>query len=241
MLRLSGLTSPGKFSDIGFSVRSGEVVGLAGLVGAGRTEIAEAVFGLDRAAQGDVYVSGKLATKRTPAAMMRLGVGLVPEDRKRNGLVLMMNARENISLPTLPDLATASFVNGAAERALAKRYFELMRVKAPSTDSVAEGLSGGNQQKLVMAKWLAANCDILILDEPTRGVDVGTKSEIQALIRQLAADGKAVLVISSELPELLAVSSRILAVRNGRIAGEMPAAGATEEALMSLMTGVSAA
>lgn len=241
MLRLADLTSPGKFEGVGFSIRSGEVVGLAGLVGAGRSEIAEAVFGLDRRARGSVFVGGKPAAHRTPARMMRMGVGLVPEDRKRNGLVLMMNARENISLPTLPDMASLGLVRRREERSLAQRYFELMRVKAPTTDAVAEGLSGGNQQKLVMAKWLAANCDVLILDEPTRGVDVGTKSEIQALIRQLAADGKAVLVISSELPELLAVSTRILAVRNGRIAGELAAAEATEEGLMGLMTGVSAA
>jgi ABC-type sugar transport system ATPase subunit len=237
-LRVEGLSSPGKFQNVSFSVRAGEVVGLAGLVGAGRTEIAEAVFGLDKRARGGVFIAGKPAVARSPIRMMRMGVGLVPEDRKRQGLVLMMNARENISLPTLPDLATLGFVHRRSERALAKRYFGLMRVKAPSTESVAAGLSGGNQQKLVMAKWLAANCDVLFLDEPTRGVDVGTKSEIHGLIRQLAADGKAVVVISSELPELLAVSTRILAVRNGEISGEIPGSEATEESLMRLMTGV---
>lgn len=241
LLKVAHLSSPGKFEDVNFAVRSGEIVGLAGLVGAGRTEIAEALFGLDSLATGEVELMGKPCARRNPAMAMKAGLGLVPEDRKRLGLVLGMNARENISLPVLKQLARIGFVEGKKERELARRFFDRLRVKAPSLDSATIGLSGGNQQKLVIAKWLAANCDVLILDEPTRGVDVGAKAEIHMLIRQLAAEGKAVLVITSELPELLVLATRILAVRNGRISGELPAKGATEEAVMRLMTGVDAA
>lgn len=240
LLKVAHLSSPGKFEDVNFAVRSGEIVGLAGLVGAGRTEIAEALFGLDSLATGEVELKGKPCARRNPAMAMKAGLGLVPEDRKRQGLVLGMNARENISLPVLKQLARIGFVEGKKERELARRFFDRLRVKAPSLDSATIGLSGGNQQKLVIAKWLAANCDVLILDEPTRGVDVGAKAEIHMLIRQLAAEGKAVLVITSELPELLVLATRILAVRNGRISGELPAKGATEEAVMRLMTGVDA-
>jgi ABC-type sugar transport system ATPase subunit len=239
-LKVEGLSSPGRFRDVSFSVRAGEIVGMAGLVGAGRTEIAEAIFGLDPNARGDVFIAGARLGQRAPAMVMKNGLGLVPEDRKRQGLVLGMNARENISLPTLRDLSRLGWVLSGRERALAERYFRQMQVKAPTTEALAMGLSGGNQQKLVMAKWLAADCDVLILDEPTRGVDVGAKAEIHRLIRDLAADGRAVLAISSELPELLTISTRILVIRNGRIAGELEARGATEEAVMRLMTGVEA-
>lgn len=241
LLKVSHLSSPGKFEDISFSVRAGEIVGLAGLVGAGRTEIAEALFGLDSLATGVVELNGAPSAHKNPAMAMKAGLGLVPEDRKRQGLVLGMNARENISLPVLKQLAKLGFVEGKKERELARRFFDRLRVKAPSLDSPTLGLSGGNQQKLVIAKWLAANCDVLILDEPTRGVDVGAKAEIHSLIRQLASEGKAVLVITSELPELLILATRILAIRNGRISGELPAQGATEESVMRLMTGVVAA
>ncbi len=241
LLRVQGLGSPPRFADVSFEVRAGEVVGFAGLVGAGRSEVAQAIFGLDPKATGRVWVGGTEAARRSPASMMRLGLGLVPEDRKRQGLVLGMTARENISLPSLPRLSRAGFVDRERELELARRFFDAMAVKAPHVDAPSAGLSGGNQQKLVMAKWLAADCRVLILDEPTRGVDVGTKSEIHHMIRRLAAEGRAVVVISSELPELLTVSDRILAMRNGRIAGELPADAATEEALLRLMTGVEAA
>jgi ABC-type sugar transport system ATPase subunit len=151
-----------------------------------------------------------------------------------------MNARENISLPTLDELAHMGWVQSAKERQLAGQYFEVLRVKAPSIESGTLGLSGGNQQKLVIAKWLAANCDVLVLDEPTRGVDVGAKAEIHELIRGLALQGKAVIVVSSELPELLALSTRILVLRNGAIEGELSRDAANEESVMRLMTGVGA-
>jgi len=237
-LEVRNLDSPGRFEDVTFTVRRGEIVGFAGLVGSGRTEIVETVFGLDSQGSGQVRVGGRLLIRRSPAASMRAGLGMIPEDRKRNGLVLSMNARENISLPTLNELARLGWIASARERRMAEEYFRALRVKAPSIESGVEGLSGGNQQKVVIAKWLAANCEVLILDEPTRGVDVGAKAEIHELIRGLARGGKAIVVISSDLPELLALSTRFVVVRLGRLVGELPGEGADEEALMRLMTGV---
>lgn len=237
-LEVENLTSPGKFRNVSFKVRQGEIVGFAGLVGSGRSEIAGALFGLDREARGTIRLKGEHIVPKNPVQMMRLGLGLVPEDRKRQGLVLGMNSRENITLPTLPEDAFLGWVNGRKERKVAETYFKLLRVKAPTTEAETLGLSGGNQQKLVLAKWLAAHCDVLILDEPTRGVDVGAKAEIHDLIRDLAREGKAVLVISSELPEVLGISSRILVVKDGELVGEVDAGAATEESVLRLMTGV---
>ncbi|MEZ0326985.1 MAG: sugar ABC transporter ATP-binding protein [Fimbriimonas sp.] len=237
VLSVQGLSSLGKFQDVSFSLRGGEILALAGLVGAGRTEVAEALFGLDGHSTGTVKVHGKTISAKSPKQAMALGMGLVPEDRKRHGLVLSMTAKENVSLPTLGRLSTAGWVKTGSERALAQRFFEKMRVKAPTIDASTIGLSGGNQQKLVLAKWMAADTDLLIVDEPTRGVDVGAKAEIHNLVRQLAAEGKAVLLISSDLPELLALATRILVMREGRIVGELPA-GATEEAVMRVMAGI---
>ncbi len=240
LIQVENLSSPGKFENVSFEVKAGEIVGLAGLVGSGRTEIAEALFGIDRNAYGTVKLKGKKVKPENPSQMMKEGLGLVPEDRKRLGLVLTMNSRENITLPTLSDTATLSFVRSNDERAVAAKYFELLNVKAPTTEAGTLGLSGGNQQKLVLAKWLAANCDILVLDEPTRGVDVGAKAEIYELMRSLAKAGRAILMISSELQEVITLSNRILAIRAGKVAGEVPANLATEEDLLRLMTGVAA-
>jgi ABC-type sugar transport system ATPase subunit len=240
LLRVENLSSPGKFKNISFQLRAGEVLGFAGLVGAGRTEIAEALFGLDRLATGRVYVNGKPMPLRHPSVAMRHHVGMVPEDRKRHGLVLMMNARENTSLPTLERFANLGWVHSAAERRVAQKYFDLLRVRAPSTESVVAGLSGGNQQKVVLGKWLAADCRVLIVDEPTRGVDVGAKAEIHGLIDELANKGNGVLLISSELPEVINLSTRILVLRNGHIAGEVSRAQASQEMLLRLMAGISA-
>ena len=240
VLRVENLSSPGKFESISFQLRAGEVLGFAGLVGAGRTEIAEALFGLDRLATGQVYVNGKPMPLRHPSVAMRRHVGMVPEDRKRHGLVLMMNGRENTSLPTLERFAGLGWVRPAAERRVAQKYFELLHVKAPSIESVAAGLSGGNQQKVVLGKWLAADCRVLIVDEPTRGVDVGAKAEIHGLIDELANNGNGVLLISSELPEVINLSTRILVLRNGHIVGEVSRTNASQETLMRLMAGLCA-
>ncbi len=241
LVRVEGFSSPGRFADVSFTVRAGEVVGLAGLVGAGRSELAQALFGLDGAASGRMWIAGAPARPSSPADAMRLGLALVPEDRKRQGLVLSMSALSNTTLPTLRALSRLTFVRRAAERAVGRAFFERLRVQAPSLDAVAAGLSGGNQQKLVLAKWLAARCRVLILDEPTRGVDVGAKAEIHALIDELAAGGAGVLLISSELPEVLHLSTRILVLRDGRLAGELPRAAATQGAVMRLMAGSPAA
>jgi ribose transport system ATP-binding protein len=239
-LRVTGLTSPVGFDDISFGVRSGEVVGMAGLVGAGRSEVARAIFGLDRRVTGRIVLNGQTVTIRSPRQAMRMGIGLVPEDRKRQGLVLSMSSLANMTLAILPSLARATLVRRQAERVVGQQYFDRLRVRAASMLTPAAGLSGGNQQKLVLAKWLAAHCEVLILDEPTRGVDVGAKAEIHTLIGELAAQGVAVLLISSELPELLHLASRILVLREGRIVGELARGEATQDALMRLMAGVAA-
>jgi ABC-type sugar transport system ATPase subunit len=239
-LRVEGLSSPAGFRDISFSVRSGEIVGMAGLVGAGRSETASAIFGLDPRATGQIFVDGRPVQIRSPREAMQLGIGLVPEDRKRQGLVLSMSSLSNVTMAILPSLATLSFVKSKAERALGQTFFDRLRVRASSLDAAAAGLSGGNQQKLVLAKWLAAQCSVLILDEPTRGVDVGAKAQIHALIGELAAQGVAVLLISSELPELLHLATRMLVLRDGRLVGELPREDATQDALMRLMAGVAA-
>ena len=238
LLRVENLTSPGRFDNLSFTLRAGEVLGLAGLVGAGRTEIAEALFGLDPFLSGRVCINGQTTIIRHPSTAMSCRIGMVPEDRKRHGLVLMMNARENTSLPTLGRLARFGWVRSSSERQVAQRYFELLRVKAPSTETLVAGLSGGNQQKVVLGKWLAADCRVLIVDEPTRGVDVGAKAEIHGLIDDLANKGNGVLLISSELPEVINLSTRILVLRAGKIVGEVARGRATQETLMRLMAGM---
>jgi ABC-type sugar transport system ATPase subunit len=240
VLRVQGLSSPAGFRDVSFALRAGEVLGFAGLVGAGRTEVARALFGLDPEATGRIWVHGKEATIRNPEDAMRYGVGMVPEDRKRQGLVLPMTALANTTMVVLRELARVTFIRHSSERALARTYFERLRVRAPGVDAIIAGLSGGNQQKIVLAKWLAAHSRILILDEPTRGVDVGAKAEIHALIDELAASGNAVILISSELPEVLNLSTRILVLREGRIAGELTREKATQYAVMRLMAGIAA-
>lgn len=237
LLRVEGLCSPGRFDDVSFSVHAGEVVGIAGLVGAGRSEIAQALFGLDTAASGAIYVGNKRVSIRTARDAMQHGIGFVPEDRKQQGLVLGMRARENATLPILERFRRGGLVDGALERTAATREFQRLQMRA-TPDVITGTLSGGNQQKIVLSKWLAADGNILILDEPTRGVDVGTKAELHALISQRAADGAAVLVISSELPELLNVSSRILVLRGGRMRGEVTRADATQEVLLRMMAGL---
>ena len=239
-LRVEGLTLPGVFEHVSFTVRAGEVLGLAGLVGAGRSEVAAALFGLAPGAarpRGTIHVNGKPVTIRRPQDAIAHGIGFVPEDRKRQGLVLSMRTRENVSLPTLSRLARLGWVDRGAERRTVGTYFDRLAVKATQeTETVA--LSGGNQQKLVLAKWLAAGGDILVLDEPTAGVDVGAKAEIHAWVDRLAAEGKAVLLISSELPELLNLSTRIVVLRAGRIVGELPREAATQDAVLRLMAGL---
>src|SRR5262245_2965564 len=240
LLRVENLSSHGKFSGVNFTVRAGEILGFAGLVGAGRSEIAGAIFGLDSAATGKVFVRGKELPLGNVTAALRAGIGLLPEDRKRLGLVLSMNCRENTSLAVLRRLSVGGFVRRRQERSLVQRYVDRLRVKTPSLDSPTAGLSGGNQQKIALAKWLARECAILIVDEPTRGVDVGAKAEIHHLLDELACQGLALLVISSELPEVMNLSRRILVMRQGKIAGQLSRADFSQPALLRLMAGIEA-
>ena len=236
-LRVDGLTSPGRFRDVSFAVHAGEVVGLAGLVGAGRSEIARAIFGLDPLATGQLRVHGRPVSIRHPRDAMGHGIGFVPEDRKRQGLVLGMRARENATLPSLSRFARAGWVSRHAERTAVRASFARVSLHA-GTEAAVASLSGGNQQKVVLSKWLTVASDLLILDEPTRGVDVSAKAELHAWIDQRAAEGAAVLLISSDLPELLTLSSRILVLRDGRLRGEMSREDATQDSLLRLMAGL---
>ena len=240
MLRVENWSSPGKFEDVRFTLHEGEILGLGGLVGAGRSEVAQAIFGLDPLRSGRLFVRGKEVVIESPQDALGAGIGFLPEDRKRQGLVLTMNCRENSSLAALPELSTAGFVRVGEERALARLYADKLRVKTPSMDAAISGLSGGNQQKIALAKWLARQCRILIVDEPTRGVDVGAKSEIHQLLDQLACEGTAILLISSELPELMNLSRRIVVLREGAQVGELSRAEFSQPALMRLMAGLQA-
>jgi len=240
-LAVSRLSNPPRFADVSFSIRAGEIVGLAGIIGAGRSEMAQAILGLDPEATGTVMVRGRPLAPDSIEAALAAGIGLVPEDRKRQGLVLGLNCRENTSLAALPLLTSAGWVRRAEERALAKKYADRLRVKAPTIETGVGTLSGGNQQKIALAKWLARDCSVLIVDEPTRGIDVGAKAEIYQLLDELACEGKAILVISSELPELIGLCRRILVMRQGRLAGEVSKEEFSEERLMGIMAGVAAA
>lgn len=238
VLRADGLTSRGKFKDVSLALHAGEVVGLAGLQGAGRSEVACALFGLEHVESGSISIRGKRVVFAKASQAIRRGIGLVPEDRKRQGLVLSETALHNASLPTLHRFSRLSWIARGRERSEARALFDRLRLRSSSLDAVVAGLSGGNQQKVVLAKWLAARPSILILDEPTRGVDVGAKAEIHALIGELARNGTAILVISSELPEVLTLSDRILVLREGRLVGELARAEASQERLLRLMAGL---
>jgi ABC-type sugar transport system ATPase subunit len=237
-LRVKSLSSPGKFENISFHIRAGEIVGMAGLVGSGRSEVAQAVFGLDSRARGEIEVEGQRLKGGSAGEAMKNGIGLVPEDRKRQGLVLSMSCRRNFSLVILDRLRRWGLLNHRQEAREADILFARLRVKTPSLETPVASLSGGNQQKVVMAKWLARQLKVLIVDEPTRGVDVGAKAALHELIDELAKQGLAVLLISSELPEVLGLSTRILVLREGRITGEVSRAEANQELLMRLMAGV---
>jgi ABC-type sugar transport system ATPase subunit len=232
---VENFSSPGKFSHVRFNLRAGEVLGVAGLVGAGRSEVAMGLFGLDSNATGEIYVDGKFVSIRRPQDAMAAGLGFVSEDRKGQGLVPGMECGENITLPSLKRLSRGGVIQKGRERSVVSHFFQKLHVKAASPKATAQSLSGGNQQKLVLAKWLARECRILILDEPTRGVDVGAKAEIHRLIDALAAAGNAILMISSELPEILNLSTRVMVMRAGRVTGLLNRAEATEERVMQLM------
>lgn len=236
-LTIKGLSRKGILHDISFTVHKGEVLGIAGLVGAGRTELARAIFGADPIDSGEIWLNGTRVDIRSPRDAIQLGIGLVTEDRKELGLILGMVVRENISLANLDSLTRFGFVNRREERKAALKFVEDLMIKTPSIEQQVQNLSGGTQQKVVLAKWLFTRSKVLIFDEPTRGIDVGSKVEIYQLMNQLAANGTAIIMISSELPEILGMSDRIIVMHEGRIAGELSREEATQEKIMHLATG----
>jgi ABC-type sugar transport system ATPase subunit len=258
-LRVESLSSPHKFHDVSFSLRAGEVLGVAGLVGAGRSEVAMALFGLDPDARGRIFVDGRRVRIRCPGDAIAWGLGLVGEDRKQQGIVPEMSCGENLTLAMLDCPGRRGFfgrlvrcpacprrteclrlwdvIRLGDERHVVSRFFGRLRVKAASQEAPMATLSGGNQQKLILARWLARRTQVLLLDEPTRGLDVAAKAEIHRLIAELAGAGQAVLMISSELPEVLALSHRVLVMRQGRVAGIMSRSEATPQRVMQFMAG----
>jgi ribose transport system ATP-binding protein len=236
VLEVRGLTRVGVFDDVSFTVRGGEIVGIGGLVGAGRTEVVRAIFGADPVDAGEIRLEGRAIRPRSPREAIRLGIGLVPEDRKGLGLILGMCVRENVSLANLDALTRAGFIRRRREREVAEEYIASLSIRTPSTEQETRLLSGGNQQKVVLARWLFTRSKLLIFDEPTRGVDVGAKTEIYELMNRLAERGVGLIMVSSELPELLGMSDRILVMRQGRLAGELSRAEATGERVMELAT-----
>ncbi|MGB8170830.1 MAG: sugar ABC transporter ATP-binding protein [Chthoniobacteraceae bacterium] len=235
VLNVIGLRRLPMVKDVSFKLRRGEIVALTGLIGSGRTETARMIFGADRPDAGEIRRGRQLMVVRSPAEAIKAGIAYLPEDRKLQGLVLDHSVRENFSLPNLDTLSIAGFMKRDRESRQFRRYAEVLRIKVPHEEERARNLSGGNQQKVVLAKWLARSCDILIFDEPTRGIDVGAKFEIYQFMNTLVAKGKAVLMISSELPEVLGMADRILVMHGGRITGEITnVADATQEQIMEL-------
>ena len=236
ILRVEGLTRRGVFEDISFTARAGEVVGLAGLVGAGRTEVVRAIFGADPVDAGRILIDGQEVSIRSPRDAIDHGIALLTEDRKGQGLILIFDVRENISLPVLDRLSRGQLTNEGRERELAAGFIDRLAIKASSQEQLALNLSGGTQQKVVLSKWLAAEARVIIFDEPTRGIDVGAKAEIYAIMNELAAQGDTIIMVSSELPEILAMSDRVLVMQGGRIRGELSRAEATQERIMAFAT-----
>jgi rhamnose transport system ATP-binding protein len=237
VLCVERLTREGVFVDVSFEVRAGEIVALAGLVGAGRSEVACSIFGIDRYDAGSVAVSGRSLRRGSPTTAMSAGIGFVPEDRRQQGLVMEMSIGRNITLASLSRLRRVGFIHAASERRFARDWATRLRVKYGRLANPMTSLSGGNQQKVVLAKWLGRRPSLLIVDEPTRGIDIATKAEVHRLLEELASEGVAVLVISSELPEVLRLADRILVMREGRLVAEFAHADASEETIVAAATG----
>ena len=235
MLRVEGLTREGVFKDISFTAYAGEILGFSGLVGAGRTEVMEAIFGATPIDSGKVFVKGEEVHFKNPKEAITKKIGLVTEDRRRTGLLLEKNIVENTSLPSLPFHAKKlGFVNKEWEKEQAQKYKESLRVKAPDLQTILRTLSGGNQQKVILGKWLAADSEILILDEPTRGIDVNARSEFYALMNDFVEAGGAIIMISSEMPEVIGIANRVIVMREGRISGELTGEDINEQSIISL-------
>ncbi|MGB7473720.1 sugar ABC transporter ATP-binding protein [Trichococcus sp.] len=232
------LSSERKFQDVSFQVKAGEIVGFSGLMGAGRTEIMRSIFGIDPLYGGEMYLEDKKITISNPNDAIRQGIGFLTENRKEEGLILDYSISENISLPSIDGFRKNGLIDTQAEKAFVELLMQRLQVKSEGSDDIVSGLSGGNQQKVVLAKWIGIGSKVLILDEPTRGVDVGAKREIYQLMNELADRGVAIIMVSSDLPEVLGVSDRIVVVHEGKISGELQRGEATEEKIMKLATGV---
>jgi rhamnose transport system ATP-binding protein len=241
VLEVHRLTREGVFFDVSFQVRAGEIVALAGLVGAGRSEVARAIFGIDRADAGHVEVSGRRIPAGRPLAAMRAGIAFVPEDRRMQGLVMDLSTARNATLTRMRALTRLGLIRAGAENRLAREWADRLKLRFHRLEDPVAFLSGGNQQKVVLAKWLATEPKLLILDEPTRGIDVGTKAEVHRLMSELAGSGVAVLMISSELPEVLGMADRVLVMHEGRVTQELSRDDADEERVIRAATGVEAA
>jgi rhamnose transport system ATP-binding protein len=237
ILEVEHLSTAGVFDDVSLTIRRGEIVALAGLVGAGRSEVARAIFGIDRHDSGTVRVNGKALPNGDALAAMAAGVALVPEDRRQQGLVMAMGIDQNVALASIGRLTRFGLIRRARERGLAADWAEKLRIKFGRLRDTVATLSGGNQQKVVLAKWLARDPSLLIIDEPTRGIDVGTKAEVHRILNELVGDGLAILMISSELPEVLGMADRVLVLREGRLTGDFTRAEADETSIMRAATG----
>ncbi len=236
VLSVRNLNAGKMVQDVSFELKRGEILGFAGLIGAGRTETARAIFGADKVLSGTIQIKGRPADIRTPEDAVRHGIGYLSEDRKRFGLALKMNVADNITVTTLEKFQQGPFIKSRKVQEETESYIRKLSIKTPSIYQLVRNLSGGNQQKVVIAKWLIRNCDILIFDEPTRGIDVGAKSEIYTLMNELTSQGKSIIMISSELPEILRMSDRVIVMCEGRVTGELPIEEATQENIITYAT-----
>lgn len=238
VLKVSDLSTQ-KVQDITFELKKGEILGFGGLVGAGRTEVMQAIFGADKVERGEILLNGVELKAKTPGKILECGIGLIPEDRKNQGVLLGLSIEENITFSSLGQVMTGPFINGKKDMAVANEYVDKLRIKTPSIKQLVKNLSGGNQQKVVLAKMLATHCDILIFDEPTRGIDVGAKQEIYNLMRDLVDNkGKSIIMVSSEMPELIGMSDRILIMRFGKIVGELDKQEFSQELILEYASGL---
>lgn len=236
VLKVDHLNAGRMVQDVSFELRKGEILGFSGLMGAGRTETARAIFGADPKESGDIYINGEKVTINTPQDAVKCGIGYLSEDRKRYGIVVQKTVAENSTMACLQNYVSGLFINKKAEKQVAQEYVESLATKTPSVEQLVVNLSGGNQQKVVIAKWLINDCDILIFDEPTRGIDVGAKNEIYKLMNKLASEGKSIIMISSEMTEILRMSDRIVVMCEGRKTGEVRIEEATQEIIMNMAT-----
>jgi ABC-type sugar transport system ATPase subunit len=237
VVEVRNLSGANGVRDVSFNIRQGEIVGLAGLVGAGRTEVARLITGADRLSAGEILIEGKPVKIKDTADAVRAGIGWVPEDRKQHGLVLMMDVKSNISLAILKRISgTLGRINAKSEREIAEEYVTALSIATPGISQTVSNLSGGNQQKVVVAKWLSAKPKLLIMDEPTRGIDVGAKAEVHALMSRLAKEGMAILMISSEMPEIIGMSDRVIVMCQGRVTGEFARPNLSQEEIMTCAT-----